>query len=61
MLLDRIYEEVNKKLTPNQAGFQKGMNCLQQIYTFEESWKGPEIRIYHYSPLLLTCERHLIR
>jgi len=24
MLIDRIYEEVNKKLRPNQAGFRRG-------------------------------------
>jgi len=50
MLLDRIIEEVNQKLRPNQAGYRREMNCLLQIHTIlmiMEALKGPEIRTYH--------------
>jgi len=40
MLLDRIYEDVSKKLRPNQAGFRRRMNCLQQIHIIRRIMEG---------------------
>lgn len=40
MILDRIYTHVNAKLRPNQAGFRRGMSCLQQIHTIRRIIEG---------------------
>jgi hypothetical protein len=40
MLLDRIYDQVNCKLRPNQAGFRRGMSCLEQIHTLRRIIEG---------------------
>ena len=33
MLLNRIYEHVNPRISITQAGFRRKMNCVQQINT----------------------------
>ena len=32
LILNRDYDEVNKKLRPFQAGFSKNMSCAEQIH-----------------------------
>ena len=35
-----IYEPINGKLRPNQAGFRKGMSCTQQIHVLRRIMEG---------------------
>jgi hypothetical protein len=40
LILNRIYDQVNSKLSLNQAGFRKRMNCTQQINTIKRIYEG---------------------
>ena len=40
MILDRIYKDINRKLRPNQAGFRRGMSCIEQINTIRRIMEG---------------------
>lgn len=40
LILYRIYDKVNKILRPNQTGFRKNMNCIQQINTIRRIIEG---------------------
>ena len=40
LLLNRIYDEVNSKLRPFQAGFRRGMCCAEQIHTLRRITEG---------------------
>ena len=40
LILNRIYDQVNERLRPNQAGFRKQMSCLQQIHTIRRIMEG---------------------
>ena len=40
LLLNRIYDEVNLKLRPFQAGFRRGMSCAEQIPTRRRITEG---------------------
>src|ERR1043165_8137138 len=51
MLLDRIYDDVNSKLRPNQAGFRKGMSCVEQIHTLRRIMEGARDK---HLPLVTT-------
>ena len=32
MILNRIYDPINERLRPYQAGFRRGHSCLEQIH-----------------------------
>ena len=40
LILNRIYDEINKKLRINQAGFRRNMNTTQQINTIRRILEG---------------------
>jgi hypothetical protein len=48
ILLNRIYDEVNKKLQVFQAGFRRSMNCIQQISILRRVLEGAQDRQLPY-------------
>jgi hypothetical protein len=44
MLLKRIQDAVDPLLRPNQAGFRKGRNCIQQIHILRRIIEGAKAK-----------------
>ena len=61
ILLNRIYDQVNEILSPNQAGFRKRMNCTQQIDTIKRILEGAIAKNLNYVAIFVDLSKGLIR
>jgi hypothetical protein len=51
LILNRLYPEVNARLRLNQAGFRRGMNCVEQIHVIRRLLEGARDK---HLPIIVT-------